>query len=78
MRIVKKDGFNAHIDPIFAELKLLKIDQIFLLQVASLMFRFENNLLPPFSDNYFPVVRQIHQYNGKSSYSYYIPLPRTS
>ena len=31
--------------------KLLRVDQIFLLQVASFIFRFENNLLPPFFDN---------------------------
>ena len=37
--------------------KLLKVDQIFLLQVASFIFSFENNLLPPFSDNYLPAVR---------------------
>ena len=37
--------------------KLLKVDQIFLLQVVLFIFSFENNLLPPFSDNYLPVVR---------------------
>ena len=31
--------------------KLLRVDQIFLLQVASFIFRFENNLLPPFFDS---------------------------
>ena len=31
--------------------KLLRVDQIFLLQVASFIFRFENNLLAPFFDN---------------------------
>ena len=30
--------------------KLLKIDQIFLLQVVFFIFSFENNLLAPFSD----------------------------
>ena len=50
VRIVNKDAFSAHTDPLFAELKLFKVDQIFLLQVASFMFRFENNLLPPFFD----------------------------
>ena len=28
-RIVKRDAFNAHTVPILAELKLLKVDQIF-------------------------------------------------
>ena len=31
--------------------KLLRVDQIFLLQVASFILRFENNLLPSFFDN---------------------------
>ena len=78
VRIVNKDAFNAHTNSIFAELNLLKVDQIFLLQVVSFMFRFENNLLPPFFDNYFPVVRQIHHYNTRFFNSYYIQLPRTN
>ena len=57
VRNINKDAFKAHTDPIFAELKLLKVDQIFLLQVASFMFRFENNLLALLFDNYYPFVR---------------------
>ena len=41
MRIINNDAFNSHTDPIFAELKLLKVEQIFLLQVASFRFNFE-------------------------------------
>ena len=78
VRIANKDGLHAHIDPIFAEPKLLRVDQIFLLQVASFTFRFENNLLPPFLDNYFPVARPLHQYNTRSINLYYIPLRRAN
>ena len=56
MRFIDKDAFNAHTNPISAELKLLKVDEIFFLQVASFMFRFENNLLRPSFHNYFSVV----------------------
>jgi len=59
VRIVNKDAFNTHTDPIFDDLKLLKVDQIVLLQVVSFVFFFPNNLLLPFFDNYSPVVRQI-------------------
>ena len=82
VRIVNKDAFNTHTDPI--DLKLLKIDQIVLLQVVSFVFFFPNNLLLPFFDNFSPVVRQIlpnpypNQYNTRSSTSYYIPIPRTN
>lgn len=51
MRIVNKDAFNSHIDTIFAQLKLLKVDQILLLQPASFMSGFQNNSLPPFCEN---------------------------
>ena len=54
VRIVNKDAFNTHTD-----LKLLKVDQIVLLQVVSFVFFFPNNLLLPFFDSYSPVVRQI-------------------
>ena len=84
VRIVNKDAFSTHIDPIFAELKMLKVDQIVLLQVVSFVFFFPNNLLLPFFDNYSPVVRQIlrnpypNQYNSRFYTSYYIPIPRTN
>ena len=38
MRIVKRDAFNAHTVPILAELKLLKVDQIFWLKSHILCF----------------------------------------
>ena len=84
VRIVNKDAFNTHTDPIFDDLKLLKVDQIVLLQVVSFVFFFPNNLLLPFFDNYSPVVRQIlpnpypNQYNTRSSTSYCIPIPKTN
>ena len=84
VRIVNKDAFNTHADPIFADLKLLKVDQIVLLQVVSFVFFFPNNLLLHFFDNYSPAVRQIlpnhypNQYNTRSSTSYCIPISKTN
>ena len=84
VRIVNKDAFNAHTDPIFADLKLLKVDQIVLLQVVSFVFFFPNNLLLPFFDKLLPCCwtnfsnPYPNQCNTRSSISYCIPIPNTN
>lgn len=78
VRIMNKDALTAQNDPIFAELKLLKVDLMFLLRVESFMFRFENNVLPPILIFTSPLsVRCIHQCNTRSSNAYCIPLSTT-
>ena len=43
-----KQKFNAHTEPIFKELKMLKIKDIFNIQCLKFWFKFVNNCLPSF------------------------------
>ena len=49
LRIISLSKYNAHTEPIFKKLKLLKTDDILKLNELKFYYKFENNMLP----NYF-------------------------
>ena len=77
IRILNKEKFDAHTDPIFSELKILKFDKIYLYQLGKFMYLYHNNLLPSSFNNLFPCMNQIHKYGTRFSYLYRIPSCRT-
>ena len=46
VRIVSKEAFDAHTDPVFQELKILKFEKNYLLHLGKFMYSHKNNLLP--------------------------------
>ena len=46
VRIVSKEAFDAHTDPVFHELKILKFEKISLLHLGKFMYSYKNNRLP--------------------------------
>ena len=77
VRIITKASFDAHTDPIFKELNLLKLHQIYSFQLGTFMFLYKKNSLPQSFTTFFPVVNQIHNYNTRTAASFYIPSCRT-
>ena len=56
--LVNKETFNAHTDPIFPELKILKFDEIYLCHLGKFMYSFHKNLLPrSFTIYFFSILR---------------------
>ena len=53
VRIITRSKYNAHTDPLFKSLNLLKLKYIFELSVLNLYFKFKHNLLPVYSSNMF-------------------------
>ena len=47
VRIVNKKPFDAHTDPLFRDLKFLKIVDIYSLHLGKLMYSYNNNILRP-------------------------------
>ena len=78
IRILNKEKFDAHTDPIFSELKILKFDKIYLYQLGKFMYLYHNNLLPSSFNNLFPCMNQIHKYGTRFSHLYRIPSCRTN
>ena len=78
VRIVNKESYRAHTDPIFKQLNLLKLDQIYCFQVGQFMFMATNRLLPQCFDSYFPLCKDIHNYHTRHSKSFYFRYRRTN
>jgi hypothetical protein len=77
IRIVSKEAFDAHTNPIFKALKILKFDNIYLLQLGKFMYLYQNKLLPQSFDNLFLRTNQVHKYDTCNSNLYHIPFCRT-
>ena len=62
VRIIDKSHFNAHSDPIFKKLGILKFHDLNLLQLGQFMFSYQIRNLPPKLANKFTLNSQIHTY----------------
>ena len=60
MRTIKFADFGAHSDPLFKELKVLKIEDTIKLQNCLFVHDYLNNKLPDCFDNYFEIISDIH------------------
>ena len=76
--ITVKQPFDAHTDPIFKNLKILKFNCISLFQIGNLMFKFKNGLLLRTFDRKSALNSQVHNYDTRSSKLFHIPKIRTN
>ena len=78
IRIINKSHFNAHTDPIFKDLGILKFNDIHLLQLGQFMYSCKNSFLPPRFNNNFSQSNQFHSYNTRNSQAYRLPYSRAN
>ena len=79
IRIIANAKFNAHTEPLFKALSLLKVNDIFLMQQYKFIFKLENNLLPyNFQFSMFVRNNEIHDYNTRYATNLRIPQSRTN
>ena len=64
--ITFNDSFSLS-EPLFLKLGLLKLDDIFKLQLASFVYACINRLAPPVFDNYFNYISNIHDHNTRQA-----------
>ena len=77
MRVIDKDTFDGHTDPIFKGMKVLKFNDIYLFYLGKFMFLFINSLLPQSFDNYYFRINEVPNYNTRRSRLFYVPFCRT-
>ena len=51
LRIIKVSKYNAHTDPLFKKLKLLKVADILKIKELKLYYKFKHNTLPVYLQN---------------------------
>ena len=77
VRCINKDAYDAHTDPIFKELRILKFNDIYLLNLGKFMYSYQNGLLPSSFNDCFIKVNQVHHYNTRSSSNFYTRFCKT-
>lgn len=78
IRIISRSAFDAHSDPIYKNLGILKFENIFKLQIGRFMYLYKAGQLPESFDNMFLLNRQVHSYDTRNSKSFYLPHCRTN
>ena len=77
MRIMTNKKFNAHTEPIFKELKMLKIKDIFNIQCLKFWFKFENNSLPSFFKSILKYNHELHDIETRNRNQFHLFPTRT-
>ena len=76
--VISKKGFEAHSDPLFKNLMILKLEDIYSFHLAKFMFSFKNTSIRSSFSKSILRTNQVHGYNKRSSNRFYICFCRTS
>ena len=75
VRILSRNKYNAHTEPIFKELKILKISDTLKLQVLKFYYKLVNNMIPEYFNNLMPkTFSDIHQRPTRQNNKFITPL----
>ena len=65
IRLISDADYIDHVEPLYKELNLLNLDEIFRSQYAALMYDQDHGTLPRCFDNYFKQVKEIHSHQTR-------------
>ena len=68
VRIISNSKYNSHTDPIFKKLNLLKLKDLFELNVLKLFYKYKNNILPFYVSHMFSDYSVPHSYPLRATY----------
>ena len=77
VRVIMGTSKLAHTDPIFHDLGILKLKELYVYSVQLLLYKYHNSLLPAVFSNFFTRNSTVHGYGTRQSNSFYVPLART-
>ena len=80
VRIMSRTAFDAHTEPLFINLRILNLTDIYKLQIGKFMYHCKSGLhvLPDSFNDMFLVTRQVHSYGTRISELFYLPQCRTN
>ena len=74
---IKNTSYNAHTDPLFSELNILKFEQVVKLDTLKFMYKVVNDMLPKNIQNKFILNEKIHIYNTRQKLDVHIHSTNT-
>ena len=77
VRLVAGMGKYEHSDPLFKELNILKLHQIYIQTVQLFIFKFHRNLLPEFFKEFYQFNNTSHHYHTREQNLFRTPLLRS-
>ena len=77
VRYITNSSPYTNVTQKYKDLGILKIDEVYFLEVAKFMFRRTNEMLPSTFDEYFSNIEHYHHTRTKSRSMYVLPKPRT-
>ena len=75
IRIISSATRLAHTEPLFRRLRLLKLEDIYILNVMLFMFQIRRGYISLFQD-LFTLNSEIHDHNTRQSAFFHLPIPR--
>ena len=78
MRIISKSCHDAHTEPIFKNLCILPLNDMYLAEIGKIMFQYKTGLLPDVFNNTFLRRNQAHGYDTRKASSFHVPKCRTN
>ena len=78
LRVITSAGFRAHTDPIFADLQLLKLSEIYISYAMTFVFKFMKGMLPKVFNNFFQRNCEVSSRITRNSHKLYYPKFKTT
>ena len=78
LRIINETVYRAHSNPLCFKHKTLKLDNIYLLQLGTIMYQFQNNELPVLFQDMFITNKQIYSHHTRHSCDFHVSFIRTA
>ena len=77
VRIITNSDFRDHTPPLFSQLQILQIQDIFKYQLGNFMYKYSNQLLPDIFHDYFSLNSNVHNYPTRNYACIHIPKSNT-
>ena len=78
IRTIHNTKFNSHTDPLFKHSGILKLSDLYQLEVMLFMHDYSHNKLPKSFKNFYHINRDVRgTYDTRQSYMYYIPSTKS-
>ena len=77
VRIMTASKYNAHTEPLFKQLNIMKLETSFSLQCLKFYHKFKGNFLPKYVSDIFTRKSGIHHYGTRRDQLHYFPFKKT-